>query len=482
MLAAGLGTRMKSTLPKVLHHLGGRPLISYPLEILRQLGADPIVIVVGYGADDVRRACASTGARFAHQSRQRGTGHAALAARQSLRGFRGDLLLVNGDLPLLRASTFSELIRRHRAAGAAVSLVTAEVDVPHGLGRIERDAGGRVSRIVEERDASEAQRRIQEINVGLYCADAGYVFGALDRLEPVNAQKELYLTDIVELAGEAGRPIATAPAEPVEACQISSRVDLAEVEKMLREEINRKWMESGVTLEDPATTYIGPDVCIGQDTVIGPNVSLRGKTTVGKNCRFDGNAFLTDAVLADDVHIKFSVVIADSVVEDEVVIGPFAQLRPGTHLKRGVHIGNFVETKMAVVGSRTKANHLAYLGDTEIGEDSNIGAGTITCNYDGFSKNRTIIGSRVQVGSDSQLVAPVRVGDDAYIATGSTVRADVDAGALFFNPRSAEQRPGWVAARRRREQGAADGKAPRKRSASGKARGTKAPRPRKRRS
>ncbi len=439
-------------------------MISYPLRILRHLGVDPIVVVIGYGADAVSRTCAQPGVRFARQSRQRGTGHAALAARKALRGFRGDVLLVNSDLPLLRTETFSELLREHQEAAAAVSLVTAEVDDPRGLGRIERDGAGRVLRIVEDRDANQAQARIREINVGLYCADVGYLFGALDSLEPANAQNELYLTDIIELAGGAGRTIATTSAKSIEACQISSRSDLAQVERMLRDDINRKWMDAGVTMEDPATAYIGPDVSIGQDTVIGPNVTLRGRTSVGKSCRFDGSAFLTGATIGSHVHIKFGVVITDSVVEDEVVIGPFAQLRPETHLKKGVHIGDFVETKKAVIGARTKANHLAYLGDTEIGEDSNIGAGTITCNYDGFGKHRTNIGSRVQVGSDSQLVAPVRIGDDAYVATGSTVRTDVEPGALFFNPRTEERRSGWVAARRKRE-GAGEKRAKKPRAA-----------------
>lgn len=451
ILAAGLGKRMNSDLPKVLHHLGGRPLISYPLAILADLGIEPIVVVVGHGADEVRHACSGPGIRFAHQAEQRGTGHAAQAAREELHGFQGDLLLVNGDLPLLAASSFRDLVESHQKSGAAVSLVTAEVPNPHGLGRIERDTQGRVVRIVEERDASTAQREIREINVGLYCADAEFLFLALDKLEPENDQGELYLTDIVELAGQAGRAIATASAAPLEACQISSRSDLAEVERMVRDEINRKWMQAGVTLEDPATAYIGPDVTIGRDTVIGANVTLRGKTSVGSRCHLDGTDFLTDATIGDDVHIKFGVVITASIVEAEVEIGPFAQLRPETHLKRGVHIGDFVETKKTVVGARTKANHLAYLGDTEIGEDSNIGAGTITCNYDGFAKHRTKIGDRVQVGSDSQLVAPITIGNDAYIATGSTVRTDVAAGVLFFNPRTEQQRQGWVATRRGHE-------------------------------
>jgi bifunctional UDP-N-acetylglucosamine pyrophosphorylase/glucosamine-1-phosphate N-acetyltransferase len=471
VLAAGLGKRMNSGLPKVLHQLGGRPLISYPLRILYELGADPIVVVVGHGADQVRRACGDNRVRFAHQREQKGTGDAALAARDALRGFRGDLLLVNGDLPLLRAASFGDLIERHRRVGAAVSLLTAEVDKPHGFGRIERDAGGDVVRIIEERDASDAQRRIREINVGLYCADADYLFDALNRLAPANEQSELYLTDIVEMAGAARKAIATASAAPIEGRQISSRADLAEVEAMVRDEINRKWMDAGVTFEDPATAYIGPDVTIGRDTVIGANVTLRGKTSIGRRCRLDGTDFLSDATLGDDVHIKFGVVITASIVEDEVEIGPFAQLRPETHLKRGVHIGDFVETKKAVIGARTKANHLAYLGDADIGEDSNIGAGTITCNYDGFSKYRTKIGDRVQVGSDSQLVAPVSIGDDAYIATGSTVRNDVASGVLFFNPRGEKQRKGWVAARRQKEKE----KAPAAKSTGSQPRTRKAP-------
>jgi bifunctional UDP-N-acetylglucosamine pyrophosphorylase/glucosamine-1-phosphate N-acetyltransferase len=466
---------MKSALPKVVHRLGGQPLIAYPLAILRRMEIEPIIVVVGFGANEVTRLCAAQDIQFVYQAEQRGTGHATLMAHPPLRRFRGDVLIVNGDLPLLREQSFRVLLDNHRNADAAVSLLTAEVGVSHGLGRIVRDRDGHVLRIVEERDASEAERNIGEINVGLYCADAAYLFTALEQLKPANAQKELYLTDVVELAGRAGRTIATAAANPIEGTQISCRADLAEVEKMQRNEINRKWMDSGVTLEDPATAYIGPDVIIGQDTVIGPNVTLRGSTRIGKKCRIDGSVFISDTTIGDRVWIKFSVVITESVVEDDVQIGPFAQLRPETRLGRGVHIGNFVETKKAVIGAGTKANHLAYLGDTEIGEGANIGAGTITCNYDGFRKHRTVIGDRVQVGSDSQLVAPVNVGDDAYIATGTTVRQDVPAGTLCFNPREQAHRQGWVAARRQREsaQEAVGGK---KKSSSGRSSTKRSPR------
>ena len=270
-------------------------------------------------------------------------------------------------------------------------------------------------------------------------------------MQPNNAQKELYLTDIIAMARAANGRIGDALGVAAEGTQISNRADLAACEQALRASINARWMDAGVTLEDPATTYIGPDVTIGRDTVIGPNVIVRGATHIGAHCRFDGSALVTDAIIGDQVHIKFDVVITEAHIGDAALVGPFAQLRPGTRLGPRVHIGDFVETKNAVLGAGTEANHLAYLGDAEIGEDANIGAGTITCNYDGFRKHRTVIGDRVQVGSDSQLLAPVTIGDDAYIATATLVRKDVPAGALVFNSRDQVHRPGWVAARRARE-------------------------------
>jgi bifunctional UDP-N-acetylglucosamine pyrophosphorylase/glucosamine-1-phosphate N-acetyltransferase len=478
VLAAGLGTRMNSSHAKVLHRLGGRPLIGYPLSALRAAGVDPIVVVVGYQADAVRAACAPYDARFALQTEQKGTGHAARAAQSVLGDFAGDLLLVNGDLPFLRSETFRGLIAAHRRAGAPVSLLTEHIDEPAGFGRIVRDASGQVVRIVEERDCTPDERAIREINVGVYCADARWLFRTLQRLEPTNAQAELYLTDIIALARADGARIGDAPATGGEGAQISNREDLAAREKTLRDTINRQWMAAGVTLEDPATAYIGPDVHIGRDTVIGPNVILRGTTRIGDACRIDGSALITDATIGSTVHVKFGVVITEAEVGDGAQVGPFAQLRPGTRLGARVHIGDFVETKNAVIGAGTKAMHLAYLGDAEIGQDANIGAGTITCNYDGFRKHRTVIGARVQVGSDSQLVAPVTIGDDAYLATGTTVRKDVPAGALVFNTKIERLRPGWVAARRAREQVGAAAPAPRKGS-NARTPTTAAPAPRK---
>lgn len=451
VLAAGLGTRMRTERAKVLHELGGRPLISYPLAALRQIGADPIVVVVGHQAEAVRAVCAPFGAQFALQREQRGTGHAVRTAAPALRGFDGDLFLVNGDLPFVSAASFRALAQAHRRRRAAVSLLTAEISDPAGFGRIVRESG-RVVAIVEDKDTNAEQYAIREINVGLYCARQDFLFAALRRLRPTNVQGELYLTDIVAQARSAGLPIGDAAAAVEEATQVSTLVDLASCERTLRAGINRSWMERGVTLVDPDTTYISPDVTIAPDTVIGPNTRLAGATRIGRGCRIDGTAFLTDANLGDGVHLKPGVVITAARVGAGAVVGPFAQLRPGTDLGPGVHIGNFVETKMATLGAGTKANHLAYLGDAEIGADTNIGAGTITCNYDGFRKHRTRIGDRVQVGSDTTLVAPVAIGDDAYIATASTVRKDVAPGTLFFNVRRDMERPGWVEARRRQEE------------------------------
>lgn len=450
VLAAGLGTRMRSGRAKVLHELGGKPMIAYPLAALRALKVDPIVVIVGHQEAAVRQACAPFGVSFARQVEQKGTGHAVRMAAPLLREFRGDLLLVNGDLPLLADASYRNLVQAHRKLGAAVSLLTAHVGKPHGFGRIVRD-GGRVVGIVEEKDATAEQRALDEVNVGLYCADAEFLFPALKRLRPSNAQAELYLTDVVAMACRQGLPVGSAEADEREGAQVSTLADLAELERAMRHTINERWMLAGVTLIDPATTYIGPDVVIGPDTIIGPNVTLRGATRLGRNCRLDGTAFLTDTVVADDVHVKFGVVANAATIGEAAQIGPFAHLRPGTDLGPEVHIGNFVETKQARLGRGTKANHLAYLGDAEIGSQTNIGAGTITCNYDGFRKHKTIIGDRVQVGSDTTLVAPLHVADDAYIATASTVRKDVGEGVLFFNVRRDMERAGWVEARRRQE-------------------------------
>ena len=427
-----------------------------------------MVVVVGPDSHELRRACGDDVA-FAVQREPRGTGHAVRAARQALAGYDGPVLVMSGDLPLLHARTLRRLVRAQEAHGG-IALLTASIDDPSGWGRIVR-RGRRLSGIVEQRDATPQERRIAEVNVGVYCVPAPLLFSLLRKVKPDNVQGEIYLTDIVELALRLDHKVSVVSVDAIEVGQVNSRRDLARLERIQREQINERWMAKGVTLQDPATTYIDIDVRIGRDTTIGPNVHLRGATRVGTGCRIDGSAYITDCEIASDVHLRFSVVMTDAKVGNGCAIGPFAHLRPASKLASGVHIGDFVETKNTTMAPGSKANHLAYLGDAQIGRDTNVGAGTITCNYDGFNKFPTVVGDRVMIGSDTQLVAPVRLGDDVYVASGSTVRDDVEAGALVFNPRSQAQRHGWVAARRAiedRRKKIDAGKATTKKAASGK--------------
>ena len=454
LLAAGQGTRMKSDLPKVLHSLGGKALFLHALETAQRLGPERVAVVVGHGADAVRQAYNGNGVAWAIQDKQLGTGHAVLCAQEAFNGFAGEVVILSGDVPLIQENTLRAMIERHRRRNAAATLLTAVLEDPKGYGRILRDAQSNLTGIVEEKDASEAQRKIREVNAGVYVASAPFLFAALSGVKNNNQQGEYYLPDIVAVGLDQGLTIETVTAEdPREMMGVNSREELAFMEKNLRQSINKKWLLAGVTLKDPETTYIDEGVTIGKDTVIGPNTQLRGKTIIGERCQIDGSAFLTDAEIGDEVHLRFSVVMTGCRVERGAIIGPFAHLRPGTDLGPNVHIGNFVEAKEAKLGEGTKANHLTYLGDVTIGRDTNIGAGTITCNYDGFHKYKTNIGDRVQVGSDTTLVAPISLGDDVYVATASTVRHDIPAGALVYNPREERVREGWTEQKRRKMKG-----------------------------
>ncbi len=449
--AAGLGTRMRSRRAKVLHELNGKSLIRRVLESVCPLAPDPLVVVVGHQADDVRRAAAGFDALFAVQAEQRGTGDAVAVALPLLSDLRADVLVLYGDAPALSTGTLAALVEFHRATGADLSLVTALPEDPQGYGRILRDPAGEVLGVVEERDLVGDQKRLREVNAGIYCVKGDLLRALVEALRPDNAQREYYLTDIVGLAIGKGKRVATLAApDPLEVLGVNSRGELSAMERRLWDRVAAKWMERGVTIRDPATVYIGDEVTIGADTEIGPNTHLRGRTQIGERCKIDGTCYLQDAHLGNDVHLRFGVVITEARVSDKAVVGPFAHLRPGTELGPEVHIGNFVEIKKARIGARTKANHLSYLGDATIGEDTNVGAGTITCNYDGFRKYRTVIGSRVQIGSDTQLVAPVEVGDDAYIGAGTTVTKAVSPGALVTSRVPQREVPGWVAKRRAR--------------------------------
>ncbi len=449
LLAAGQGTRMKSTLPKVLHQLAGKPLLLHALATARCLEPSRLAVVIGHGGEIVKRALPAPGVTWVTQEKQLGTGHAVSCAQQAFDGFSGDVMILSGDVPLISEGTLRRMIEHHRGQGAALTLLTAALVSPAGYGRVLRNHEGEIKGIVEEKDATLAQRQIEEVNAGVYVASPQFLFAALAQVNNENRQKEYYLPDIVGIGLRQGGKITTVKVQDArEIMGVNTREELASMEKHLQEKINRQWMAAGVTLKDPQTTYIEEDVVIGRDTFIGPNTHLRGRTVIGERCQIDGSAYLTDVEIGDEVHLRFAVVMTSCRIDRGAIIGPFAHLRPGTSLGRNVHIGNFVETKEATIGEGTKANHLTYLGDVTIGCDTNIGAGTITCNYDGFKKYRTKIGNRVQVGSDSTLVAPITLGDDSYVATATTIRQDIPAGALVFNERQERIREGWTEQKR----------------------------------
>jgi bifunctional UDP-N-acetylglucosamine pyrophosphorylase/glucosamine-1-phosphate N-acetyltransferase len=433
VLAAGQGTRMRSALVKLLHPVAGRPMVALVLDAVSGLDPDRVVTVVGHQADRVREAVGDRGGAWVVQREQRGTGHAVTLAMPKIAASTGaTVLIVNGDLPALRTKTLSGLIDRHRRARAAMTLVSAVIDDATGYGRIVRDVRtGEVTRIVEHRDATPEEKSIREINAGIYCAEASALGPALRRLRPDNAQGELYLTDAVRHLIERGERVVAIPhPEPGEVLGVNTRAELSRAWRLVCARKAEELQAEGVTLVDPESTWIDPRARIGRDTTIWPSVTIEGATVLGSDCVVRSGSRLTDCRVGRRVEIRDHSVIADSTIGDDVTIGPFAHLRPGSILEDGARIGNFVETKKTRVGRGSKANHLTYLGDAEIGPGCNIGAGTITCNYDGERKHETRLGRNVFVGSNTQIVAPVAIGDGAYVAAGSTVTQDVPKGAL----------------------------------------------------
>lgn len=432
ILAAGKGTRMKSNLVKVMHPLAGAPLIEYPVTAARQADASRIAVVVGHQADAVREFfAADNDIAFALQAEQNGTGHAVACAAPQFSEFSGRVLILCGDVPLIRSETLRDLLRRHEESRATVTVLTACLANPFGYGRIIKDTTDAVTAIVEEKDATPDQRNVNEINSGIYCVEADFLFDAVARLGSDNAQGEYYLTDIIRMAvGQGLTCAAHAVADPLEVMGINDRVQLAQAEAALRTRINEAHMRDGVTLKDPLATYIDTGTLIGRDTVVFPGVHISGRSEIGEECVIEPGAIIRGCRIGNRVTVKAGSVLEDSVVHDAVAIGPMAHLRPGTELMEEVKIGNFVETKKVTMGKGSKASHLTYLGDASVGSDVNIGCGTITCNYDGVNKHRTVIEDGVFVGSDVQFVAPVTIGRDATIAAGSTVTRDVPAGTL----------------------------------------------------
>jgi bifunctional UDP-N-acetylglucosamine pyrophosphorylase/glucosamine-1-phosphate N-acetyltransferase len=463
VLAAGKGTRMKSELPKVLHPISGLTLIERVLRTASALNPSTINVVIGHGADQLRKAVESfrvpglsAPVRFAVQEQQLGTGHALLQARPLLEGQQGTVVLLSGDVPLLSARTLRALLETHHEAGAAATVVTANVQRPFGYGRIVRTAG-KISKIVEERDASDVQRKITEINSGIYAFALEPLFTALDSIGTANNQGEYYLPDLVAIYRKQRKPVATCLVERGDEIRgINSRTELAEVSSMVRQQKNEELMAAGVTLIDPATTYVDADVIVGPDTVIHPCVFLEGATRIGAACEIHAGARIVNSTLGDRVCVRNHTVVTDSTVESGAFLGPFAHVRPGSQVGEDAHIGNFVELKKTAMGKGAKANHLAYLGDATIGEKTNVGAGTITCNYDGEKKHQTVIGKGVFVGSNSTLVAPVTLADGSYIAAGSAVTTDVPAGSLAIGRARQENKDGWVAKRKELKAAKAD--------------------------
>jgi bifunctional UDP-N-acetylglucosamine pyrophosphorylase/glucosamine-1-phosphate N-acetyltransferase len=463
ILAAGEGKRMRSERAKVLHLLGGRPLIAYPVALARAAGAHGIVVVVGHQADRVQAALGGgPDLRFAEQKEQHGTGHALVAARSLIPDAATEILLLYGDVPLLSADTALRLLARHRAARAAATVLTFVPADPTGYGRIvRRGARGPIRRIVEERDATAAERRIREVNSGIYCFDPRRLWPALERVRPDNDQAELYLTDVIgRLAAERRRVETVRVEDPVEVAGINDRRQLAELEGVVRERTLARLMADGVTVIDPASTYVGIDVAVGRDTVLDPGVRLAGQTVIGSGSVVGTGCQLTDVRVGSGVTLQPYCVLAGAVVEDQAVLGPFAHLRPGSVVRSSAKVGNFVELKKAVVGRGAKVPHLSYVGDATVGEEANLGAGTITCNYDGIRKHETVIGARAFVGTHSSLVAPLTVGEDAYVGAGSVITRDVPPGALAVTRAEQVIKEGWTARRRARQAGGRDHGAP----------------------
>jgi bifunctional UDP-N-acetylglucosamine pyrophosphorylase / glucosamine-1-phosphate N-acetyltransferase len=455
ILAAGKGTRLKSSLAKVLHRAGGRTLVEQIVRACEPLKARETVVVVGHQAEQVTAVVEPRGALTVFQQPQNGTGHAMQVAKRAL-GRAKFAVVLPGDAPLVRTETLKALIAAHHSGNAAATILSAVLADPSGYGRVVRKTETAVSAIVEESQLTDEQREINEINSAIYCFTLEKLWPALVQVKPNNKHRELYLTDAIGVLNAKGETVlAQVAADSREVLGCNTRADLAEVDRLFRERKRNELMDAGVTIQLPETVLIDPDVTAGEDTIIEPGVQLLGKTKIGAHCTIRTGSVLTDSILGDNVTVEPHCVVAESRLDDGVIIGPFARLRPNNHLKAGARIGNFVELKKSTIGAGTKAMHLSYLGDAKIGTKSNIGAGTITCNYDGFHKYPTSIGNKVFIGSDTALVAPVRVGDGAYIAAGSTITENVPSDGLGIARGRQVNKPGW-AAKKRRELAAAE--------------------------
>jgi len=443
---------MKSRKAKVLHRAGGLTLIEHVVNTALELAPpERIFVVVGHQADEVRETVGRLGVGFIDQAEQLGTGHAVLAGREQLAGLGEYLMVLYGDSPMLRASTLERLVAQAADSDAACVLMSARMDDATGYGRVMRDDRGCVEAVVEQKVGTPEQLAIREANMGIYCFRAPLFWEYADEMRPDNPAREYYLTDMVEILNGAGQDVEAMVIDDAgEALGINTRIELAAADRLLRERKVRELMLGGVTIEKPETVTIDPSVCVGMDTIIEPFAQILGKSTIGENCRIGACAVIRESHLGDEVEIEPMTVILHSRVDGRVRIGPFARLRPDNHVEAGCHIGNFVELKKTRLGAGSKANHLAYLGDSNIGTKVNIGAGTITCNYDGQTKSQTVIGDASFVGSNSTLVAPLEIGAGAYIAAGSVITDPVPADALAVGRERQVNKESWAKKRRER--------------------------------
>jgi bifunctional UDP-N-acetylglucosamine pyrophosphorylase/glucosamine-1-phosphate N-acetyltransferase len=470
VMAAGLGKRMNSNHAKVLHHVAGQAMVLYAVDVALRLAGHRIAVVVGHQADRVRQVIEAGMAgrlraeavSIVEQAEQLGTGHAVMQSRSVFVAGKAtrptQYLILNGDTPLLKEQTARDLVRVHQSQGAAVTILTAKLDDPSGYGRVIRrgsdvqhgDVGSSdVLKIVEDRDATPGERATNEINVGTYVVSGEFLFDALDKLKPDNAQGEFYLTDIVRSAVAQGlRVAAVTLQDPDEGLGVNTRQQLAAAEQVVRQQIRERWLDAGVTMRDPESVWIDAGVAVGKDTVLYPNVILEGDTVIGEQTTIHSGVRISDSMIGNKVEILDHCVLCESQIDDEAHVGPFAHLRPGAIMRRNAKVGNFVEMKKAELGEGSKANHLTYLGDARIGKGVNIGAGTITVNYDGVNKHQTVIEDHASVGSDTQLVAPVTIGAGAVVAAGTTVTQDVPPDSLAIARVPQVNRIGWVAKRR----------------------------------
>ncbi|HBE77019.1 MAG TPA: bifunctional UDP-N-acetylglucosamine diphosphorylase/glucosamine-1-phosphate N-acetyltransferase GlmU [Firmicutes bacterium] len=462
ILAAGQGTRMNSSLPKVLHPLLGRPMLQYIVDASIKVGSSRTIVVVGFEGQQVidtidqghglgqgQAQAQAHDLQYVWQKQQLGTGHAVMMAQEILSKVDGDLLVLYGDTPLLRAETIQELLKTKRTQQAAAAVLTTQLVEPKGFGRIIRNSAGTIQGIIEEKDASTEERKITEVNTGVYCFEIPLLLKALHEITPRNAQGEYYLTDVIKvMAGKGLRVIGVVTAAAEEVMGPNDRIQLAQTENFLKQAINQRWMSSGVTIQDPSFTYIGPEVEIGRDTTVLPGTFLQGKTIIGEHCIIGPHTKIIDSVIEHHTTVQFSQIV-QAHLGPENNVGPYTYVRPGTVSAAKVKIGDFVEIKNCQIGIGTKVPHLTYLGDSELGAGVNIGAGTITCNYDGVSKHRTVIKDGAFIGSNANLVAPVTIGEKATIGAGSTITKEVPDNALAVARSKQEVKTGWRSPRER---------------------------------